>query len=76
MMKTPTKQPVARGGVLLSEGAKNVPGSSRYRALQKAPYPGSVEIGKDFASSPKGGPELVIGKRHIHVKGDPKHPPR
>jgi hypothetical protein len=36
-METPVK-PVARGGVPLSEGAKNVPGSSRYRALQKAPH--------------------------------------
>jgi hypothetical protein len=52
------------------EGAKNVPGSRNYRALQGAPHPGEVQIGRDFVASPKGGAPLVIGKRHVRVEGD------
>ena len=72
-MKTPPKapaKPVAKGGVPLPPGAHNVPGSEAYRALQKAPHPGEVTIGKQFLADPRGGPELVIGKRHVHVEGD------
>jgi hypothetical protein len=75
MMKPPAK-PVARGGVSLPEGAKHVPGSSAVRALQKAPHPGRVEIGRDFVSSPKGGAEKVIGKKHVHIQGDRSDPLR
>ena len=75
-MKTPPKQPAPKGGVPLPPGARNVPASAAYRALQGAPHPGHVEIGKDFVASPKGGPELIIGKKHVHIKGDKPRDPR
>jgi hypothetical protein len=69
-MKTPSKQPVAKGGQPLPPGAKNVPGSENYRRLQGAPHPGEITIGKQFVADPRGGPELVIGKKHLRVEGD------
>jgi hypothetical protein len=74
-VKTPPKQAVAKGGQPLPKGAFNVPGSRAYRALQKAPHPGEVQIGKSFVADPRGGPELVIGKRHIRVEGDKPRDP-
>jgi hypothetical protein len=76
LMKTPPKQPVARGGVPLPPGAHNVPGSAAYRALQKAPHPGVVQIDKSFVASPNGGPELVIGKKHLEVRDNRTRNPR
>jgi hypothetical protein len=61
MKKTPPK-PAAKGGVPLPPGARNVPGSKAYRALQGAPHPGAVQIDKSFVADPRGGPELVVGK--------------
>jgi hypothetical protein len=75
-MKTPPKQPVAKGGVPLPMGAHHVPGSAAYRKLQGAPHPGEVQIGRDFVASPKGGAPLVIGQKHIRVEGDKPRPPR
>jgi hypothetical protein len=75
-MKTPTKQPVAKGGVPLPPGAHHVPGSKAWRAVQKAPHPGEVQIGKSFVASPLGGPELKIGAKHIRVEGDKPRDPR
>jgi hypothetical protein len=69
-MKTPPKPAVAKGGVPLPPGAHNVPGSKAYRALQGAPHPGEVQIGKGFLANPKGGGELVVGKEHVRVEGD------
>jgi hypothetical protein len=70
MMKTPTKPPVAKGGVPLPPGARNVPGSEAYRRMQGAPHPGEITIGKSFVSDPRGGAPLVIGKKHLRVEGD------
>lgn len=71
MDKTPPKQSVAKGGAPLPEGAKNVPGSARYKASQGQKSPGEVVIGKSFLANPnRGGPELIIGKKHIRVEGD------
>jgi hypothetical protein len=75
-MKTPSAKPIAKGGQPLPPGSRNVPGSKAYRKMQGAPHPGFVEIGNDFVSSRKGGPPLVVGRKHIRIKGDPKHPPR
>jgi hypothetical protein len=75
-MKTPPAKSVAKGGQPLPPGSRNVPGSKAYRALQGAPHPGHVEIGRDFVADPRGGRPLVVGRKHIHIKGDPKHPPR
>jgi hypothetical protein len=54
----------------LPPGAHAVPGSKAYRALQGAPHPGEVIIGKSFLEAGRGGPPLVVGKRHIRVEGD------
>ena len=70
-MKSPPK-PTAKGGEPLPPGARNVPGSKAYRALQGAPHPGEVTIGPSFLDAGRGGPELVIGKKHVHVEGDKK----
>jgi hypothetical protein len=75
LMKTP-KQPVAKGGVPLPAGSHNVPGSRAYRALQGAPHPGEVQIGRNFVADPRGGAPLVIGKKHIRVEGDKPRDPR
>jgi hypothetical protein len=75
-MKTPPKQPVARGGVPLPMGAHQVPGSKNYRDLQGAKHPGEIQIGRDFVADPRGGPELVIGKKHVRVEGDKPRDPR
>jgi hypothetical protein len=58
----------SKGGQPLPPGAHNVPGSARYRAVQGAPRPKPVQIDEKFVSDPRGGPELVVGKRHIEVK--------
>jgi hypothetical protein len=72
-MKTPSKQPVAKGGVPLSEGAKKVPGSAYEAKLKGAPQSKPVEIDpKRFGQDHRGGPELVIGRGHVHIAGD-KH---
>jgi hypothetical protein len=52
----------------LPPGAHNVPGSARYQAMQGAPRPKPVTIDRSFVADPRGGPELVVGKRHIEVK--------
>ena len=75
-MKTPTKQPAAKGGVPLPLGAHHVPGSKAYRALQGAPHPGVVQIDKSFVADPRGGPELVIGKKHLEVRDNRSRNPR
>ena len=49
-------------------GAHNVPGSRAYKALQGAPHPGTVQIDKSFVADPRGGPELVVGKKHLEVR--------
>jgi hypothetical protein len=69
-MKTPSKTPPKSAGRQppLPPGAHNVPGSQAYRRLQGAPHPGHVEIDKSFVSNPKGGPELVIGRKALHVR--------
>jgi hypothetical protein len=82
MSKTPPKSPMpsppksAGSSKPLPEGARHTPGSQAYRRLQGAKHPGHVEIGENFVADPRGGPELKIGKRHIHIEGDPKHEPR
>jgi hypothetical protein len=63
-MKTPT----SKGGTPLPPGAHNVPGSARYRAMQGAPRPKPVQIDEKFVADSRGGPELVVGKRHIEVR--------
>jgi hypothetical protein len=76
-MKTPTKQPAARGGVSLPEGAKNVPGSARYKALQGQKSPGApVVLDRSFVGSPNGGPEKVIGRKHVETRDNRSHNPR
>jgi hypothetical protein len=75
-MKQSTKQSVAKGGAPLPEGARHTPGSAAWRAVQKAPHPGEVQIGKSFVASPLGGPELKIGAKHIRVEGDKPRDPR
>jgi hypothetical protein len=69
-MKKPTKPPVAKGGQPLPPGARSVPGSESYRKMQGAPHPGEIFIGKSFVADPRGGPELVIGKKQLRVEGD------
>jgi hypothetical protein len=69
-MKTPTKRPVAKGGQPLPPGSRNVPGSENWRRMQLAPHPGEIFIGKSFVADPRGGPELVIGKKQLRVEGD------
>jgi hypothetical protein len=64
----PMKTDKPKGGQPLPPGAHNVPGSARYRAVQGAPRPKPVQIDEKFVSDPRGGPELVVGKRHIEVK--------
>jgi hypothetical protein len=64
------------GGTPLPPGAHNVPGSKAYRALQGAPHPGEVVIGKSLVSSPKGSAPVVIGKKHTRVEGDKPRDPR
>jgi hypothetical protein len=75
-MKTPPKQPVAKGGVPLPPGAHNVPGSRAYRALQGAPHPGAVTIDENFVADPRGGRELVVGKKHLEVSDNRTRNPR
>jgi hypothetical protein len=75
-MKTPPKQPVAKGGVPLPAGAHAVPGSAAYRALQKAPHPGTVVIDKNFVADPRGGPELKVGMKHLEVRDNRTKSPR
>jgi hypothetical protein len=76
-MKTPPKQPVAKGGVPTPEGAKNVPGSARYKAAQGQKSPGSpVVLDRSFVASPKGGPEKVIGRKHVETRDNRTHNPR
>jgi hypothetical protein len=60
----------------LPPGAHNVPGSRAYRALQKAPHPGTVTIDKSFVADPRGGPELVVGKKHLEVADNRTKSPR
>ena len=64
-MKTPT----SKGGQPLPPGARNVPGSTAYRAMQGAPRPKPVQIDESFVADPRGGKPLAVGKRHIEVKG-------
>ena len=52
----------------LPPGARNVPGSKNYRAMQGAVRPKPVQIDEKFVADSRGGPELVAGKRHIEVK--------
>jgi hypothetical protein len=75
-MKTPPKQPAPKGGVPLPPGARNVPGSAAYRAVQGAPHPGAVQIDKNFVADPRGGPELVVGRKHLEVKDNRTRDPR
>jgi hypothetical protein len=75
MKKTPPK-PAAKGGGPLPPGARNVPGSKAYRALQKARHPGVVQIDKSFVADPRGGPELVVGKKHLEVRDNRTRNPR
>jgi hypothetical protein len=60
----------------LPPGAHNVPGSKAYRALQGAPHPGTVQIDKSFVADPRGGPELVVGKKHLEVRDNRSRNPR
>jgi hypothetical protein len=69
-MKTPPKPAVAKGGVPLPPGAHHVPGSKAYRAVQGAPHPGEVQIGRSLVSDPRGSGEVIIRKKHIRVEGD------
>jgi hypothetical protein len=80
-MKTPSsmkppKQPAAKGGQPLPPGAHNVPGSRTYRALQKAPHPGTVQIDKSFVADHRGGPELIIGKKTLEMRDNRTRSPR
>jgi hypothetical protein len=72
-MKQSTKQSVAKGGAPLPEGARHTPGSAAWRAVQKAPHPGTVTIDKNFVASPNGGGELKVGKKHLEVKDNRSH---
>jgi hypothetical protein len=60
----------------LPPGAHNVPGSRAYKALQGAPHPGAVVIDKSFVADPRGGPELVVGKKHVETKDNRTRSPR
>jgi hypothetical protein len=79
-MKTPSNmkpsKAVARGGQPLPPGAHNVPGSRAYRALQGAPHPGVVQIDKSFVADARGGPELIIGRRHLEARDNRTRSPR
>jgi hypothetical protein len=54
-----------------SPGARDpVPGTAAYRAMQGAKRPAPVRIDNSFVASPQGGAPLVVGKRHVEVKGN------
>jgi hypothetical protein len=74
-MKIPPKA-AAKGGVPLPEGAKHVPGSQAYRAVQGAPRVPHKVIDRNFVADPRGGPELVAGKAHIAVRDNRSDPLR
>jgi hypothetical protein len=66
-MKTPTKQPVAKGGTPLPAGAHDVPGSRKTEANKGAPIKSPVVIDHKKATDPRGGPEMQA--RHgVRVK--------
>jgi hypothetical protein len=60
----------------LPPGAHNVPGSKNYRAMQGAPRPKPVQIDEKFVADPRGGPELVVGRRHVEVRDNRTRAPR
>lgn len=45
-----------------------IPGPRANAKLKGAPIPKPVTIDHSFVADPRGGPELVVGKRHIEVK--------
>jgi hypothetical protein len=65
-----------KGGQPLPPGSHNVPGSSAYRKLQGAEKPPHKTIDRSFVASPKGGPELKVGKSAVHVKDNRSDPLR
>ena len=69
-MKTPAK--TSKGGTPLPPGSRSsgVPGTKANAALKGAPVPKPVVIDHSFVADPRGGPELVVGKRHVEVKGN------
>jgi hypothetical protein len=76
-MKPPAPaKPVARGGVSLPPGSRNVPGIANYRRLQGAEKPPHKTIDKSFVADPRGGPELKVGKSAVHVKDNRSDPLR
>jgi hypothetical protein len=77
-MKPPSKSPknVKDYAPKLPPGAHVVPNSATVRALKGAPHPGVVTIDKNFVSNPRGGGELVVGKKELHVKDRRTHSPR
>jgi hypothetical protein len=58
-MKTPTKQPVAKGGQPLPAGAHRVPGARQIESEKGAPIREPVVIDHRKATDPHGGPTLV-----------------
>lgn len=65
-MKTPT----SKGGRPLPPGAHGaaIPGTRANAALKGAPVPKPVRVDERFVADPRGGPELVVGKRHTRTK--------
>ena len=63
-MKTPQN---AKSGKPLPPGAHRVPGSDYADKIKGAVRPTPVQIGENFAASPKGGAPLVVGHRGVMV---------
>jgi hypothetical protein len=78
MMKTPPAKPAAKAkdGRQVAPGGSMAPGTDAYRRARGAPRPPPVVIDKSFVKDPRGGKPLVVGKRHIRVKGDRSDPLR
>jgi hypothetical protein len=70
MTSKPPARPVAKGGVRLPPGAygASVPGTRAQQKAAGAVRPKPVQIDENFVADPRGGNELVVGKRHVEVK--------
>jgi hypothetical protein len=75
-MKTAKPPKSASYAPPLPPGTKVAFGSKAHKALQGQKIAPPVELDKSFVSDHRGGPEKVIGRGHIHIKGDPQHKPR
>jgi hypothetical protein len=75
-MKTKKPSNVKDYAPKLPPGARVIPNSAAARRMKGAPHPGTVTIDKSFVSDPRGGPDLVVGKKHLEVRDNRTRSPR